>query len=309
MGRLPSRVCCASKASPCSDRLLTCHLLLSLSATPAVGTLKRAVKGAKPPPVVSSETPAKPETKKTSHKAAEQKRRDSLKAGFDELRLLLPPINVELVDPDTGLPIAGASMPRLPARNLDTGEPNRNVSKVALLRCSNKHLTVLNGRIARRDEWIGRLVDNIRQLRAATGLEGSFDGDDQLFHYDVDAVDREDEFGPINGDDGMDEDDELSGLRRMSDEQEDGEGEGEGLEPVAEEGAEDEVEQLAAVVAPPPPPAAVALTRKKSLTKTAGGATVSRRLSTGRAAAGQGPGKQRMAGDAGPDGTHDMDES
>ena len=270
--------------------------------------MKRAVKGAKPPPAASSDAPAKPETKKTSHKAAEQKRRDSLKAGFDELRLLLPPINVELVDPDTGLPIAGASMPRLPARNLDTGEPNRNVSKVALLRCSNKHLTVLNGRIARRDEWIGRLIDNIRQLRAATGLEGSFEGDDQLFDCDVDAVDREDDFGPINGDDGMDEDDELSGLRRMSDEQEDGEGEG--LEPVAEEGPDDIVDaSQPAVVAHPPPPAAVALTRKKSLTKTGGGAIVSRRPSTGRAAANQATGKLRMAGDAEEDECHDMDES
>lgn len=275
-------------------------------ATPTAGTLKRATKGAKPQVAASSDPPHKPETKKTSHKAAEQKRRDSLKAGFDELRLLLPPINVELVDPDTGLPIAGASMPRLPARNLNTGEPNRNVSKVALLRCSNKHLTVLNGRIARRDEWISRLVDNIRQLRAATGLEGSFEGDDLLFGYDVDAVDREDDFGPINGDDGMDEDDELSGLRRMSDEQEDGEGDGEGLEPVAEEGPEDVIDGGPAAVAVPAPPA-VALTRKKSLTKTGSVASVSRRSSTDRASATQASGNLRTAADAELD--HDMDES
>lgn len=213
-------------------------------------------------------------------------------------------------------------MPRLPARNLDTGEPNRNVSKVALLRCSNKHLAVLNGRIARRDEWIARLVDNIRQLRAVTGLEGSFEGDDDLFELDVDAVDREDEFGPVGPYPGEDADEgamadegELAGLRRMSAEQEDADG----LDPVAEEGPEDAdahpsgaddlvVHQQPAP--PPPPPPAVSLTRKKSLPKNGHPAFAARRSSAGRAAAMVASDKMR-ATDDGDDGAndHDMDES
>lgn len=274
-------------STPCSDVLTSAACLFSSAAT--TGPAKRGVKGAKPP-VAGSTSPVKPESKKTSHKAAEQKRRDSLKAGFDELRLLLPPINVELVDPDTGLPIAGASMPRLPARNLDTGEPNRNVSKVALLRCSNKHLKVLNDRISRREEWIGRLVDNIRQLRSVTGLEGVFEGDDMLFDYDVDGIEREEEDGPSRSgredDDGM-EDDETRGLRKMSDEQE------EGLDPVEEEGSEhDNAIESASTLT-------TSLARKKSLTK--GAPPVARRMSTGRAAAMVASDKIKAAEDDGMD--------
>jgi hypothetical protein len=59
--------------------------------------ITRASKANKP----TSEANIPTETKKSSHKAAEQRRRDSLKAGFDELRLLLPPINTEALDPET----------------------------------------------------------------------------------------------------------------------------------------------------------------------------------------------------------------
>ena len=45
------------------------------------------------PVTASPSTPfMPPQIRKSSHKAAEQKRRDSLKTSFDDLRLLLPPI-------------------------------------------------------------------------------------------------------------------------------------------------------------------------------------------------------------------------
>ncbi|EJU02440.1 hypothetical protein DACRYDRAFT_22075, partial [Dacryopinax primogenitus] len=92
------------------------------------------------------------EVRKTSHKAAEQKRRDSLKAGFDDLRLLLPPITI---DPEEGGEhIPGTAPPRGPARNVPPGgedHPNRGVSKLALLRHSNEYIVKLSKRIERRD--------------------------------------------------------------------------------------------------------------------------------------------------------------
>ncbi|WVF72353.1 hypothetical protein IAT40_007168 [Kwoniella sp. CBS 6097] len=117
---------------------------------------------------------AEPENRKTSHKAAEQKRRDSLKAGFDELRLLLPPINVEALDAETGEPIPGSSAPRLLPKSslVPDDNPNRGVSKVALLRFSNEYIDKLKGRVDRRDTYIERLREEVRKLRAGAGAGG-----------------------------------------------------------------------------------------------------------------------------------------
>ncbi|QRV76065.1 helix loop helix DNA-binding domain protein [Ceratobasidium sp. AG-Ba] len=104
-----------------------------------------------------------PDGRKTSHKAAEQKRRDSLKAGFDDLRLLLPPITLSAcaeLDP-------GAAPPRGPPRNVPGGEdnPNRAVSKLALLRFSNEYIVKLGRRVDRRDQAIGDLRKEVKMLR------------------------------------------------------------------------------------------------------------------------------------------------
>ncbi|KEP49423.1 HLH helix loop helix DNA-binding protein [Rhizoctonia solani 123E] len=101
--------------------------------------------------------------RKTSHKAAEQKRRDSLKAGFDDLRLLLPAITLSAcaeLDP-------GAAPPRGPPRNVPGGEdnPNRAVSKLALLRFSNEWIVKLGRRVERRDNAIEELKKEVQMLR------------------------------------------------------------------------------------------------------------------------------------------------
>ena len=128
------------------------------------------------PQVTSKPTDSRPESpqepKKTSHKAAEQKRRDSLKAGFDDLRLLLPPI---IIDPDSDEPLLpGSAPPRGPQRNsnLPPGSedhPNRGVSKLALLRCGNEFIGRLNKRVERRDQEIEALRDEIVWLRESMG--------------------------------------------------------------------------------------------------------------------------------------------
>lgn len=87
---------------------------------------------------------AQSDTRKSSHKVAEQRRRDSLKLCFEELRFILPPIN-----PDEDEDFNGGPGSRRPGENnvggqrgknytVDPRHPNKGISKVALLRKSNE---------------------------------------------------------------------------------------------------------------------------------------------------------------------------
>jgi hypothetical protein len=123
---------------------------------------------------------------KTSHKAAEQKRRDSLKTTFDDLRKLLPPI---LLANDSSSPSLGPSTPASPIFLATTpllpgslpprgppkagGEgPNKGVSKLQLLICGNEFIRVLKARVERRDEEIERLRKEVGRLRGLVGGGG-----------------------------------------------------------------------------------------------------------------------------------------
>lgn len=126
------------------------------------------------------------QVRKTSHKAAEQKRRDSLKTTFDELRLLLPPIPLptdEKYPADEILP--GALPPRGPPKAGGEG-PNKGVSKLQLLMCGNEYIRVLKARVERRDE-------EIEKLRAALSSRMNmgppcFENEDVELKKDLDAV-------------------------------------------------------------------------------------------------------------------------
>lgn len=121
---------------------------------------------------------------KSTHKDAEQKRRDSLKTSFDDLRLLLPPIPLSAsatTGPLAGLglggddsddpPLPGAMPPRGPPRGEGDG-PNKGVSKLVLLRCGNEFIRDLVGRVGRRDEEIIRLREELKRLRNMLGVGG-----------------------------------------------------------------------------------------------------------------------------------------
>lgn len=97
---------------------------------------------------VSTETSpmlaAQPDSRKSSHKVAEQRRRDSLKLCFEELRFILPPIN-----PDEDEDFYSGPGSRRPGENnvggqrgknytVDPQHPNKGISKVAMLRKSNE---------------------------------------------------------------------------------------------------------------------------------------------------------------------------
>jgi Helix-loop-helix DNA-binding domain len=114
--------------------------------------------------IASSSFPS-PVLRKTSHKAAEQKRRDSLKTTFDDLRMLLPPIPLPTEDgyPDEPI-LPGAMPPRGPPRGNADG-PNRGISKLQLLRCGNDYICLLKESISRRDNEISLLRSEVRRLR------------------------------------------------------------------------------------------------------------------------------------------------
>ncbi|ODO11452.1 hypothetical protein I350_00232 [Cryptococcus amylolentus CBS 6273] len=137
-----------------------------------------------------------PENRKISHKAAEQKRRDSLKAGFDELRLLLPPINTEALDPLSGEPIPGSSAPRLLPKSslVPDDNPNRGVSKVALLRFGNEYIEKLQERVDRRDVFIEKLREEVERLRQGGQEEVRGEDGEDLLDYDW-REGEDDEFG------------------------------------------------------------------------------------------------------------------
>ncbi|KAF8903906.1 hypothetical protein CPB84DRAFT_711145 [Gymnopilus junonius] len=120
--------------------------------------------------------------RKTSHKAAEQKRRDSLKTTFDDLRTLLPPIALPndadadpsaitspLFHPTTPL-LPGALPPRGPPKAGGEG-PNKGVSKLQLLICGNEYIRILKGRVERRDEEVEKLRREVARLRVRTGKQ------------------------------------------------------------------------------------------------------------------------------------------
>lgn len=145
--------------------------------------VRAATKGA----AAAAAAAAEPETRRTSHKAAEQKRRDSLKAGFDELRLLLPPINTEALDPESGEPIPGSSAPRLLPKSslVPDDNPNRGVSKVALLKFSNEYIVRLHGKVQKRDAYIDRLRDEVRRLRVGGDEEVRGEEGEDLLEMDM----------------------------------------------------------------------------------------------------------------------------
>ncbi|CAK9781056.1 hypothetical protein CC85DRAFT_299561 [Cutaneotrichosporon oleaginosum] len=148
---------------------------------PGVG-VRAATKGA-----AAAAGAIEPETRRTSHKAAEQKRRDSLKAGFDELRLLLPPINTEALDPESGEPIPGSSAPRLLPKSslVPDDNPNRGVSKVALLKFSNEYIVRLHDKVNKRDEYIDKLRAEVTRLRLGETEEVRGDEDEDLLEMDM----------------------------------------------------------------------------------------------------------------------------
>ncbi|KAG6916746.1 hypothetical protein DXG01_005566 [Tephrocybe rancida] len=128
------------------------------------------------------------QVRKTSHKAAEQKRRDSLKTTFDDLRVLLPPIPLPTDDKFPAEEILpGALPPRGPPKAGGEG-PNKGVSKLQLLMCGNEYIRVLKARVERRDEEIEKLRAAVKRMNLGVPLA---DGEENVdLERDLDAVEE-----------------------------------------------------------------------------------------------------------------------
>ncbi|KAF8966651.1 hypothetical protein BDZ97DRAFT_623026 [Flammula alnicola] len=179
----------ASSMTPNMDPTLPSPMSMSTPNTPHALPMVTTASGSAVPG--SSTTSAQQPTmhiRKTSHKAAEQKRRDSLKTTFDDLRKLLPPIALPndadvdpgmitspLFHPTTPL-LPGALPPRGPPKAGGEG-PNKGVSKLQLLICGNEYIRLLKGRVERRDDEIAQLRREIGRLRVVVEERG---GDDDV---------------------------------------------------------------------------------------------------------------------------------
>ncbi|WAQ82368.1 hypothetical protein PtA15_2A685 [Puccinia triticina] len=102
-----------------------------------------------------------PEHRRSSHKVAEQRRRDSLKMCFEDLRHILPPIQwneKEEGQAQEKRPGEGNVGGQRSMNAFDPSNPNKGMSKVALLRRSNEYILRLKERLKRRDGAIEMLV-------------------------------------------------------------------------------------------------------------------------------------------------------
>ncbi|OBZ67906.1 hypothetical protein A0H81_12376 [Grifola frondosa] len=173
----------SSKASKAVDRAASAALI-----SPGLKPIRPA--GNATTSSAPSAAPAQPvQFRKSSHKAAEQKRRDSLKTSFDDLRILLPPIPLPSDDgyPDEPI-LPGAMPPRGPPKGNIEG-PNRGVSKLQLLRCGNDYIKLLKDRVDRRDEEIGKLRNEVRRLRSVSGEDATRESQDIIdLERDLDAI-------------------------------------------------------------------------------------------------------------------------
>lgn len=146
-----------------------------------------------------------------SHKDAEQKRRDSLKTAYDDLRVLLPPVPLPSDEnfPDEPI-LPGALPPRGPPKAGGDG-PNKGVSKLQLLRCGNDFIRTLKGRVERRDSEIENLRREVLRLRAIAGDAAG--GEHIDLEQDLDAIEaystfRQSSLGAVaEGDDADDAED------------------------------------------------------------------------------------------------------
>jgi len=167
--------------------------------------LSTPIPATSPPP--SSLNGSTMQVRKTSHKAAEQKRRDSLKTTYDDLRRLLPPIALPTngdIDPNsitsplfhpTAPLLPGALPPRGPPKAGGEG-PNKGVSKLQLLICGNEYIRLLKARVDRRDDEIAKLRKEIKRLRIVeeqngwVGSAAADDGEELDLEKDLDVIER-----------------------------------------------------------------------------------------------------------------------
>lgn len=107
---------------------------------------------------------------------------------------MLPPINTEALDPETGEPIPGSSAPRLLPKSslVPDDNPNKGVSKVALLKYSNEYIERMQGKLERRNNYIDLLKDAIQAIRIQAEMSPD-EHVDELLGYAFEDEDEDEE--------------------------------------------------------------------------------------------------------------------
>ncbi|KAI6043914.1 hypothetical protein EDC04DRAFT_2866101 [Pisolithus marmoratus] len=122
-----------------------------------------------------------PQTRK-SHKDAEQKRRDSLKTAYDDLRMLLPPIPLPSDDNFPDQPILPGSLPPRGPPKAGGDGPNKACEQAAAAAIRLKE------RVDRRDNEIVNLRKEVLRLRMFVGDDLLRSGESIDLEKDLDAV-------------------------------------------------------------------------------------------------------------------------
>ncbi|RIB17793.1 hypothetical protein C2G38_2037444 [Gigaspora rosea] len=117
----------------------------------------------------SSEVHSSLESRRTTHKAAEQKRRDSLKQSFDELKKVVPLHSITSNNTKGNSNKNGNGNDRNTTKGkiCDSNGSPKNVSKLLLLKRAHDHIVELQQQSKEKDELIQKLTNELDELKVA----------------------------------------------------------------------------------------------------------------------------------------------
>ncbi|CAG8439467.1 7654_t:CDS:10 [Scutellospora calospora] len=115
----------------------------------------------------SSDVHSSLESRRTTHKAAEQKRRDSLKQSFDELKKVVPlhSVTSNNTKGNNNKNSNGNDRNVTKVKSCDSNGSLKNVSKLLLLKRAHDHIVELHQQTKEKDELIQKLTNELDELK------------------------------------------------------------------------------------------------------------------------------------------------
>ncbi|KAG9295009.1 hypothetical protein G9A89_017803 [Geosiphon pyriformis] len=117
------------------------------------------------------------ESRRTTHKAAEQKRRDSLKQSFDELKKVVP--YKSMLNNNKSISSNSSNNGDSSSGGKNGDGTMKNVSKLFLLKRAHDHIVELQQKNKEKDDVIGKLMKELEALKGTSSLgdaEGELEG-------------------------------------------------------------------------------------------------------------------------------------
>ncbi|CAG8724944.1 6442_t:CDS:2 [Dentiscutata erythropus] len=116
----------------------------------------------------SSDVHSSLESRRTTHKAAEQKRRDSLKQSFDELKKVVPLHSITSNNiKGNNKNGCGNDRNTTKGKSCDSNGSSKNISKLLLLKRAHDHIVELHQQTKEKDELIQKLTNELDELKVA----------------------------------------------------------------------------------------------------------------------------------------------